>query len=357
MRRPFTTAKPRRPGRGRRSLSGRVPAGPVSAARLSDASVSDIDPDQRAWPGESIVLDGCRVHVRRTPGAAGAEPAVYVHGLGGDATNWTDLAGLLAPWLSGRAIDLLGFGNSGPSPDRKYTLSAHARCVVRLIEAVGDGPVHLFGNSLGGVVCVLVAARRPDLVRTLTLVSPAMPDLRIRTTGPTVPLMLLSIPGTRWIGLRQLSRMRPEDLVRRVLASCFGNPSIVPEHRLAEAIAFAKEYHALPWAGQAFIATLRGLVWSYLAVGGRSLWRLARRITAPTLVVWGDADQLVDVALAPRAARAIPGARLLVLPGVGHVAQMEDSVSVARAFLALREDNDEPVSARGDRAGQRRCGD
>src|SRR5262249_47742041 len=69
-----------------------------------------------------------------------------------------------------------------------------------------------------------------------------------------------------------------------------------------------------------------------------SLWRLTADITAPTLVVWGELDRLVDVALASRTARAIRGARLLVLPGVGHVAMMEDPVTVARAFLALRED-------------------
>ena len=52
--------------------------------------------------------------------------------------------------------------------------------VISLIEQRGNWPVHLIGNSLGGAVSTRVAARRPDLVRTLTLISPALPDLRPR---------------------------------------------------------------------------------------------------------------------------------------------------------------------------------
>jgi pimeloyl-ACP methyl ester carboxylesterase len=61
-------------------------------------------------------------------------------------------------------------------------------------------------------------------------------------------------------------------------------------------------------------------------------------VQAETLIVWGTADRLVSVRVAPRALAAFPHSRLLVLPGVGHVAQMERPETVARAFLALKED-------------------
>jgi pimeloyl-ACP methyl ester carboxylesterase len=63
-------------------------------------------------------------------------------------------------------------------------------------------------------------------------------------------------------------------------------------------------------------------------------------VHAPTLLVWGTEDRLVDVSLAPKALGAFPASRLMVLPGVGHVAQLEAPETVARAFLALREDAD-----------------
>jgi pimeloyl-ACP methyl ester carboxylesterase len=64
-----------------------------------------------------------------------------------------------------------------------------------------------------------------------------------------------------------------------------------------------------------------------------------RRITAPTLVVWGDTDRLVPPDLAPFVADAIPNGRLRLLPDIGHTAQMEDPRTTARAILALIEDS------------------
>jgi pimeloyl-ACP methyl ester carboxylesterase len=308
----------------------------LPAARLSDAPLPAPDLTLSRWPADTIVVDGTALCVRPTAGPAGAEPALYVHGLGGSSTNWTDLAALLAGQVAGLALDLPGFGWSDPAPRGSYSLGMHARTVVRLVEQHGRGPVHLFGNSMGGAIAMLVAARRPDLVRTLTLVSPAVPDLRPRA-APERLMPLLLMPGASRLIERRLAVMDPTQRVRQVLELCYGDPSLVPPHRLAEAVADATRRASLPWAMTAFARSLRGLVAAYLP-GAGSLWRLAAGITAPTLVVWGELDRLVDVALAPRTAQAIRGARLLVLPGVGHVAMMEDPVTVARAFLALRED-------------------
>jgi pimeloyl-ACP methyl ester carboxylesterase len=73
----------------------------------------------------------------------------------------------------------------------------------------------------------------------------------------------------------------------------------------------------------------------YLRRGPRSLWRQARSVRAPTLVVYGSADPMVDARLAGRAARAFAGSTVLVLSGVGHVAQLEAPDTVATAIRAL----------------------
>jgi pimeloyl-ACP methyl ester carboxylesterase len=323
-----------------------VPWGAVSAApapaRLSDVPLPQLDPIAPAWPGRTVRVGGNTLHVRATPGPDGGEPALYVHGLGGSATNWTDLAALLGGWLDGEAIDLPGFGWSAAASGGDYSLTGHAKAVARYLDQRGAGPVHLFGNSMGGAISIMVAALRPDLVRTLTLISPAMPDLRVR--GREERLMpLLLLPGATRVAVRRLASIDPETRVRGIIDLCFGDPSRVPPERLAEAAADVRARADRGWQTAAFVRSLRGLVGGYLP-GARSLWRAATRVIAPTLVVWGDRDKLVTVALAPRTARAIRGARLLVLPGVGHVAQMEEPETVARAFLALREDN----SARSD---------
>src|SRR5688572_3096263 len=98
------------------------------------------------WPGRLVTVDGARTFVRETPATEpGAEPALYVHGLGGSSANWTDLAGHLAGRLDGQAIDLPGFGRSDPA--RRYTIAATADRVTRWIEHGDRGSVHLIGNS------------------------------------------------------------------------------------------------------------------------------------------------------------------------------------------------------------------
>ena len=285
-----------------------------------------------AWPG----TDEDGLFVRRTPASRG-EPALFVHGLGGASTNWTDLMGLLAGSLDCAALDLPGFGWSPPGPS--YSLRTHVRAVITLLERQGRGPVHLFGNSLGGAVSTRVAARRPDLVRTLTLVSPALPSLRPRRgIDPRMPLM--AVPGIAKLLSKKLAEVSAEQRAATVINLCYADPSAIPPERRAEAIAEVSRRSGLPYAEQALVGSLRGLIGAYLERGERNLWRQAATVRVPTLLVWGTEDRLVDVSLAPRALAAFPQSRLLVLPNVGHVAQMEQPETVARAFLGLREDVD-----------------
>jgi pimeloyl-ACP methyl ester carboxylesterase len=293
------------------------------------------------WPGRPVPIDGAVAYVRDTPAtSAGAEPALYVHGLGGSSQNWTDLAGLLADRLDGQAVDLPGFGNSAPA--RRYTLPAFANWLIRYIEHSGRGPVHLVGNSLGGAISVRVAGLRPDLVRTLTLVSPAMPFLNPRKSlqGRLVPL--LAIPRVERFALRQMTSVAPEEMALQVLAACVADVTRVGEQRRQEAVEELRERYAAEHYAAAHLRSLRGLVISFLRAylpGSGSLWRLARRIEAPTLVIGGDQDQLIDVRVAPQVARLIQDSRLLMLDGVGHVAQIEVPRMVARAVAGLLDES------------------
>ncbi|MFI5956532.1 alpha/beta hydrolase [Cryptosporangium sp. NPDC051539] len=310
----------------------------MTPARLApDLSVRPTsDPQVPPWPGRTVQLDGSvQLHVRDTPATApGAEPALYVHGLGGSGQNWTDLADLLSDRLEGQAIDLPGFGRSGPALAGGYSQPSYADLVVRWIEESGRGPVHLFGNSLGGAVVVRVAALRPDLVRSLTLISPAMPVYRPRAEHrPMLPVLVL--PRVDRIVDRVIRSATPHQMAQGMVDVCFGDPTAVSKQRWDEAVEEAEQRLSVPWGATAYVGSLRGLVGSYLAPPGRSLWRLAHQIQAPTLVIWGHRDRLVDVRLARKTAKAIPDSQLLVLRGVGHTAQLECPRIVARAVIPL----------------------
>ena len=294
------------------------------------ASMPVRDPYRRPWPGREVTSGGVTLHVRETPGPDGV-PAVYVHGLSGSATNWTDLAALLSTRAAGTAVDLPGFGLSRPPATRDYSPAGHADALLCFLAGRGR-PVHLLGNSLGGAIALAVAARRPELVRTLTLVSPAVPDRRPdprRVSDPRLVLALLP-----WVGERaraELAAMDPRTRAEQVVALCFGDPSCVPEHRLAETIAEIAARGRQEWARDAANRTAVSMLAGWFR---RDLWLLAARVQAPTLVVWGDRDRLVAPRLAARTTRALRG-RLLMLPGVGHVAQMESPDVVARAVAGM----------------------
>lgn len=328
---PPTPPRLLRPAGRRRTGAIRI----AELASIADFPLAEVDPTRPPWPGREIAVGANRVHVRSTPSDdPAAEPTLYVHGLGGASTNFTDLADLLSPWLAGESIDLPGFGRSGPPPDGDYSIAAHTRLVIRYLEQSGRGPVHLVGNSMGGAISIQLAARRPDLVRTLTLISPAVPDLRPRK-GSDALLPFLLIPGVGGRLLARLDNEPPERRARALIKICFAHPERVPPNRLAEAAAEVQARRDFPWAGEALMKSFRGLVRSYLMSGSRSAWHALGQIEAPSTVVWGELDRLVDVANAPRVAATLPGADLLVLPDIGHTAQLEDPSSTARAILAL----------------------
>ncbi|MCB5912308.1 alpha/beta fold hydrolase [Streptomyces pinistramenti] len=306
-------------------------------------------PEEAGETVRTVSLPGLTLTVRTpaeatgggAPRAAGTgggerEPALYVHGLGGSSQNWSALMPLLADRLDGEALDLPGFGEAPPPDDGNYSVFAQARAVIRYLDASGRGPVHLIGNSMGGAAATRVAAARPDLVRTLTLISPALPELRPQLTA--VPTALLAVPGAAGLFCRLTREWTPERRTREVLALCYGDPGrVTPDGFRAAVTEYARRLE-LPYFWDAMERSARGLVNAYTLGGQHNLWRQAERVLAPTLLVYGGRDHLVSYRMARRAAGAFRGSRLLTLPEAGHVAMMEYPKTVARAIRELLDD-------------------
>ncbi|MDX3324541.1 MULTISPECIES: alpha/beta fold hydrolase [Streptomyces] len=285
----------------------------------------------------SVTLAGLTLTVRSRPAEAeGAEPALLVHGLGGSSQNWSALMPLLADTLDSEAVDLPGFGDSPPPDDGNYSLTGHARAVIRLLDAGGRGAVHLFGNSLGGAVATRVAAARPDLVRTLTLISPALPEIRVQR--PAVPTALLALPGVATLFARLTRDWTAEQRTRGAMALCYGDPARISDEAFRHAVAEMERRLELPYFWDAMTRSARGIVDAYTLGGQHGLWRQAERVLAPTLLVYGGRDQLVSYRMARKASAAFRDSRLLTLPDAGHVAMMEYPEAVAQAFRELLDE-------------------
>jgi pimeloyl-ACP methyl ester carboxylesterase len=288
----------------------------------------------------SVALPGLTLNVRsRPPATTGLPPALYVHGLGGSSQNWSALMSELDEVVDGEALDLPGFGDSPPPDDGNYSITGHARAVIRLLAAGGRGPVHLVGNSMGGAVATRVAAVRPDLVRTLTLVSPALPELRVQRAA--VPTALLAVPGVAGLFARMTRDWSAERRTRGSVTLCWGDPSRVTSEAFGNAVAEMERRLELPYFWDAMTRSARGIVDAYTLGGQHGLWRQAERVLAPTLLVYGGRDQLVGHRMAHRAAAAFRDSRLLSLPDAGHVAMMEYPETVAKAFRELLSDVDD----------------
>ncbi|WP_171115465.1 MULTISPECIES: alpha/beta hydrolase [Streptomyces] len=305
---------------------------------------------------KSVRLPGITLTVRsRPPARGGLPPALYVHGLGGSSQNWSALMELLDADVDCEAVDLPGFGDSPPPDDGDYSVTGHARAVIRYLDASGRGPVHLFGNSLGGAVTTRVAAVRPDLVRTLTLVSPALPEIRIQRSA--VPTALLALPGVVQLFTRFTTGWTAEQRVRGVLTLCYGDPERVSPEGFRNAVQEMERRLQLPYFWDAMARSARGVVNAYTLGGQHGLWRQAERVLAPTLLVYGGRDQLVGFRMAQKAARTFRDARLLTLPNAGHVAMMEYPETVAKAFRELLAEAEAGAAAGADAEAKVRATD
>ncbi|MFE0424597.1 alpha/beta fold hydrolase [Streptomyces sp. NPDC058953] len=314
--------------------STELPGAPLIAAVVPEVAAVRVAEGEEL---RSVALPGLSLNVRsRPPARAGLPPALYVHGLGGSSQNWSALMPLLADAVDGEAVDLPGFGDSPPPDDGNYSLTGHARAVIRYLEAAGRGPVHLIGNSLGGAVATRVAAVRPDLVRTLSLISPALPELRVQRTA--VPTALLALPGVPGLFARASRDWPAERRTRGVIALCYGDPGRVSEEAFGHAVAEMERRMRLPYFWDAMARSARGIVDAYTIGGQHGLWRQAERVLAPTLLVYGGRDRLVSYRMARRASAAFRDSRLVTLPDAGHVAMMEYPETVAQAIREVIDD-------------------
>ena len=298
------------------------------------------------WPGRMVSLTGGeQVWLAETgrpvrdDGAARDDSVLCVHGVTGASTNWTDFMAELTRDFGCAAVDLPGAGFSPPpATPAGYSITALARTVAKVIEEQLPGPVHLVGNSMGGAVAVKLAATRPDLVRTLTLVSPALPDRLLHASLVQFPL--LALPRIGAMLMHRAGLLPAEHRVASVVRNCFYDPSVIHPDRFALEVAELRRRDQLDYASATLTGAARTLTVEYLRSRAHSLWRDAERVRVPVLAIYGSHDRLVHPRGAARAARTFrdaPDARVIVLPRTGHVAQMEHPALVAGHFREMAE--------------------
>jgi len=244
---------------------------------------------------------GGRVMLYRA-GQPGAEPVVLVHGLGkAGARDWAKLIPPLAERYEVYALDLPGFGLSDKG-NHLYSPANLARALDALLAERVSRPVALIGHSMGGAVALAYAAAYPRGVRRLIVVDAA------GVLHPSVYSEFLA----RALAERGLGADAPwlEVVTRAIQAQAENLPT---GSRIALHLPAVRQ--RLLRGDPAAIAAL--------ALVEHDFSNALRAIRAPTLVVWGSDDRIAPLRTGQALAAVIPGARLVVIAGTGHVPQLE----------------------------------
>jgi pimeloyl-ACP methyl ester carboxylesterase len=275
-------------------------------------------------PSQWVDVNG-PVHYREWSGPGGGPVFVCVHGLGGSMLNWTPVAPGLARRGRVVALDLAGFGFT-PLQGRSAGVPAQRRLLREFMARLELPPAILVGNSMGGMVSMLHAARNPETVSALVLVDAAFPRGRVRAsqfsprTAALFAAYSVSLIGERVARWRQ-RRLGPEGLIRETLRLCSPHPERIDRQLVAALIEQARLRLEFDYATPAFLEAARAILMAnVIPTKYRSLVLAIRQ---PALVLHGDGDRLVPVGGAVETARAHPNWTLEILKDVGHIPQME----------------------------------
>lgn len=246
-------------------------------------------------------------------GPSDGEPLVLLHGFGGDKDNWA----MYAPEMVGKyrliAPDLPGFGDNIRDIGRDYDMITQARLVRDFLDAMGIEKCHIGGNSMGGFVALRFALDYPDRLLSMTLFNNAgvvgadESELQKEAQAGKNPLEIHSA-----------------DDVKRMLAFVAHKPMKVPGQ-------FRKIFY------EDFAAhrdLLDKIFWTLVEDGTvKPLNDQLGQVKAPTLIIWGRHDQLIDVSCVDVLEEGIPNAESVIFEDVGHVPMIENPKATAAKHL------------------------
>jgi 3-oxoadipate enol-lactonase len=233
-------------------------------------------------------------------GKDAAPPLLMIMGMGFSSRAWGPLPGRLAETYRVITFDNRGTGRS-TGTGFGFRVKDMADDALAVLDAAGAPRAFVFGISMGGMAALELALRHPERVRALVLGATFASWLRSRKPSALVV-------GDLVVGAA-LSRAGAHGLLGHALVS--------REHLSEDFDVFAN------WIVNGERASPRVLLQQMTAITLHDAWKRLPGLRVPTLVLTGDRDRLVPAENSRRLAAAIPGARLVLLPGAGHCFPLE----------------------------------
>lgn len=242
------------------------------------------------------------------------EPLVLVHGFTADKDTWGAVARHLTHQYTVIAPDLPGFGDAARDPHASYSLDVQVENLRTFLHGMALTPVHLGGNSMGGGVVALYAAKYPQEVASLWLIDAA-------ATGEVTRSDLMKhYDATGEFPL--LVQTQAQQLAK--LALVFGRRPFIPH-----ALAYAMAHEARRDFG--FHSQILKTIRDDIPIEARYT-----ALQTPTLIVTGDQDRVVPPTSVHTLARVFVNSQVRVMPGLGHIPMVEAPRAVADDYLAFR---------------------
>ncbi len=291
----------------------------------------------RRWAGirsDTMEVVGHRVSVLRagpaTPVEPGSDlPVLLVHGLGGAATNWLEVMAGLATSSSVVAVDLPGFAETEPPTPRAARMRPQVHFLGHLLDALEWPVAEVHGNSMGGLLSILLAGTQPERVGRLVLVAPAVPNpVGSTLTGLHRDVLRQFLPfmASRRLGLALIHGFYAEATPEQVFASTeslvMGDAESMRPVLRQVGVEHAVNAMARPWRSESFSHATSDML-AQLSLRRREVDRAMDAITADVLLVWGDRDRLVRRGAMDALAARRSDMERHDLPGLGHVPMIE----------------------------------
>lgn len=257
--------------------------------------------------------------------AGDGPPLLLLHGSGPGVTGWRNYRGVLADFAEHfhcYVLEFPGFGVSDPGPDHPMMMAQAS--VGMFLDGLGLGPVHLIGNSMGGIVATKVAIDEPHRVSKLVTIG----GMGKNTFSPG--------PGEGIKLLMEFTDNPTREALVRWLHSMVFDRAVVTEQLIEERWALATEPTTLEIARRMYSSKAMAAMGAAAAASTAvPYWAQLNKIKAPTLLTWGRDDRVspVDMAILPM--RDIPNGEVHIFPNCGHWTMIEARDAWVASVLAF----------------------
>jgi len=278
-----------------------------------DLNRLDLELKYAGSPSQFTEVDGLRVHYRDTGDRSAKQTVVLLHGFGSSLQTWDEWASDLEKNRRVIRLDLAGFGLTGASPDNNYSDDADVARLFKFLEKINVQKCILVGHSMGGRIAWNFASSYPERLEGLALLAP---------DGFPAPGQIVGAKPYDAGPLANLLKFfMPKFIIKKSLEPAFFDSSFMTDILL-------DRYYDMLRAPTVRTAILQRMSQTITVDPVPKL----RKINIPTLLLWGERDQMIPASNSQDYSRVMPNAKVIILQRASHLLQEENAQASLASF-------------------------